>query len=140
MANPAPPLQSSVDIRLPQGIVLSGIWKLWFSWLYNFVGTMVCYSNITPYTALTGFSYPMGSAQTVLTINPAATIATGTVTLPAAPYDGQPVEIASTNIITSFTLNHVTGQTIKNAPTTLAAGVGVAYYYNAASLTWFRRY
>ncbi len=138
--NNAPPVNATVDTLMNGRLSLSFAWKLWFNWLFNFVNNLVNYSNTTPYVAVTGFSYAVRSSQSVVTLAPAAGLSSGTVVLPPAPNDGQPIEISSTHSVATFTLSPSAGQTVMNAPTSLAAGVGVAFYYNAASATWFRRY
>jgi len=98
--------------------------------------------NLADYTynvPVTGFSIALGNAVTSLILNPAGTLSTGTITLPASPIDGQLVRISSTQIVTTLTLTVVGGQTLKNAITTLAAGTGGATYQYVASIaTWFR--
>ena len=138
MANaPQPPVYSSVD---KNGGALSGIWQLWFNSVTAYIQKIVNYSGNPVQVPLTGFSITIGDSSTVLTLNPAGTLATGTIIMPAHPYDGMPVEIASTQIITALTLSPNTGQSIKNAPSALAAGVGIGYYYVSSLSTWFRRY
>lgn len=138
MADPRQvPVYSAVDTK---GGSLSDTWKMWFNWLSTFISHIVNYSGNPVQVPITGFSITIGNSSTVLTLNPAGTLAAGAVTMPTAPYDGMPIEIASTQIVTSFTLSPNSGQTIKNAPSALAAGVGLGYYYNASTTTWFRRY
>jgi hypothetical protein len=85
----------------------------------------------------TAFSYTFAAGTQVLVINPAATLATGTITMPASPADGMTITFSSTKIITALTVNANTGQTINNAATTLAAGQSASYVYRAASTAWF---
>ena len=134
----APPVSSPLsDVKTG---MLALVWLNWVNLLYNFVKATLSYTNSAVQVPLTGFSITMGNTANVLTLNPAGTLATGAVTMAPAPVDGLSVEIASTKAVSSFTLSANVGQTIMNAPTALAAGVGVGYYYNAALSTWFRRY
>jgi hypothetical protein len=94
------------------------------------------YAQSTPSTA---FSITPGLGVQVVQITPAGTLATGTITTPAAPVDGQTLRIFSTQIVTAFTLTANTGQTINGtAVTALAANVAVTYMYSAATAAWFR--
>jgi hypothetical protein len=87
---------------------------------------------------LTGFSYTFPVGITTLILNPAGTLATGTVTMPAAPADGMTVSISSSQIITLLTVSANTGQSIVSAVTTLLAGGGAKYIYRATGTTWYR--
>lgn len=75
-----------------------------------------------------------------LILNHAATIATYTITLPAAPQDGNVVSIYSRSIVTALTLNAGAGETIATGHTltTLAAAASVFYMYDAATTSWYR--
>lgn len=73
-----------------------------------------------------------------LTLLPAGTLATGTITMPAKPYNGQPVSVFSTQEITALTLSPNSGQFVNGAPTTLLAGGGFEFTYNASNATWYR--
>lgn len=89
---------------------------------------------------VTGFSYQPANDCTVLIINPAAGLATGTVTLPETPYDGQIIEITTSQTITSFTLSTESDQTQWGwtGGSTLTAGSGIRYIYTASDATWNR--
>lgn len=86
----------------------------------------------------TGFSYTFAAGTQVLVMNPAGTLATGTITMPASPSDGMTVRFSSSQIITALTVSANTGQSIVSAVTTLAAGGGAAYIYRLANTTWYR--
>lgn len=86
----------------------------------------------------TGFSYTFAAGITTLIANPAGTLATGTITMPAAPADGMVVTFNSTQIITALTVSANAGQSIVNAVTTLAAGGGANYIYRLTNTTWYR--
>jgi hypothetical protein len=86
----------------------------------------------------TGFTYTFAAGTQVLVINPAGTLATGTITMPASPADGMTIRFSSIQIITALTVSANTGQSIAAAVTTLAAGGGAAYIYRLANTTWYR--
>lgn len=67
------------------------------------------------------------------------TIATHTITMPAAPQDGDIVEIGTDGEITGLTLNANAGQSITGAATTLTADSSVAYFYRASTAIWYRK-
>ena len=85
----------------------------------------------------TGFSYTFAAGVQTLIMNPAATLATGTITMPAAPADGMVITFSSTKEITTLTLNANTGQTLNNTIPGLVPGQSVAYIYRSASTSWF---
>ena len=85
----------------------------------------------------TGFSYTFAAGTTVLVINPAGTLATGTITMPAAPADGMTISFSSTQTITALTVAGNTGQTIVRAPKLFGAGSAATYVYRLANTTWY---
>ena len=85
----------------------------------------------------TGFSYTFAAGTQVLVINPAGTLATGTITMPAAPADGMTITFSSSQQITALTTAANTGQSIVGGVTFLPAKTGVSYVYRLASTTWF---
>lgn len=91
-------------------------------------------------TQLTGFTYTVPNGQQLVLFTPAGTIATGTVTLPANPADGQEVTLATTQTITALTVNANTGQTLQGtAPTTLTVAlVALKFKFCAAQAAWVR--
>lgn len=86
---------------------------------------------------LTGFSITLDSCP-ILVINPAGTLATGTVLLPATPLDGQQASIISTQTQTALTVTAATGDTVNNAPTALVALTPVKLGYRLSDKTWYR--
>lgn len=85
---------------------------------------------------VTAFSITPTASLTIL--NPAGTLATGTFTLPANPFDGQLVALATAQTVTALTVAAQSGQTIGNpAVTTLVAGNNVAWSWKASASTWF---
>ena len=91
---------------------------------------------------LTGFTITIADGVTVLLLDPAGGLATGTVTMPANPYDKQTIAINSTQSITALTVSPNAGQSVANAPTTLAVSLtgpqGYEFIYHAANTTWYR--
>lgn len=84
----------------------------------------------------TGFSYTFAAGITNLIMNPAGTLATGTITMPASPADGMTITFSSTQTITSLTVNGNSGQSAIGAPTTLTAGAVVVLVYRLSATTW----
>jgi len=89
---------------------------------------------------ITGFSITIGNNISALLLNPAGTLATGTITMPATPIDGQIIRVASSHIVTTLTVSANAGQTILGAPTTITASAGFSYIYNLSATTWYRLY
>ena len=85
----------------------------------------------------TAFTYTFAAGTTVLVMNPAGTLATGTITMPAAPADGMTISFSSTQQITALTVSANTGQSIVGNPTTLNAGGGASFVYRLANTTWY---
>jgi hypothetical protein len=90
----------------------------------------------------TGFSITIANNIRTLILDPAGTLATGTITMPATATDGQSVRITSTQIITALTVSPNSGQSITNAPTAfnpnLTGAQGYEFIYVAANTTWYR--
>jgi hypothetical protein len=95
------------------------------------------------YTPGTGFNIalptPVSQQQWAL-IQPAGTLATGTVTLPlnTATPDGTEVLITSTQIITTLTMALNGATAVFGSPTTLAAGGFARLRWYAATNSWYR--
>lgn len=87
---------------------------------------------------LTGFSLTFANSQTNMILNPAGTLATGTLTTAPNPSNGQRECVLSTQTQTALTWSANTGQTIANAPTALVANVPVCMTYSSSNLTWDR--
>jgi hypothetical protein len=89
-------------------------------------------------TPTTGFSITIDNWINALILTPAGTLATGTVTMCAAPVDGMEASISTSQTITGLTVSPNGGQTIVGAPTTLAAGSGCKFLYDTGSARWLR--
>lgn len=98
-------------------------------------GLIQAYDYQTP---TTGFSYTFASGVQTLVMNPAGTLATGTITMPAAPADGMTIRFSSSQIITALTLSPNSGQSVVAAVTSLVLGGSAQYIYRATNTTWYR--
>ena len=93
-----------------------------------------------------GFAYTVGANVTYTAFNPGGTLASGYVTLPAAPPDGARTCVFSTQTITAFYVAANTGQSITSAggfssgvtSTALTANVAGCWLYSASNTTWDR--
>lgn len=86
---------------------------------------------------LTGFGITVANGVFTLILDPAGTLATGTITMPSAPTDGQWLRLKTSQTITALTLSPNAGQTMKGNPTTLALGGMIDCQYHLASTTWY---
>lgn len=90
----------------------------------------------------TGFSIPIasGNTSTWCVLQPAGTLAAGTVTLPlnTVTLDGTEVTVTSTQIITAFTLSLNGATAAFGAPTTLAGNAFFKMRYYLATNSWYR--
>lgn len=82
----------------------------------------------------TGQTVTANPGVAALFIDPAGTLATLTVVLPASPVEGQGFEMGSSQILTALT---ITG-TIVGTLTTLALGGFARFRYSATASKWFR--
>lgn len=85
----------------------------------------------------TGFSYTFAAGVNVLVMNPAGTLATGTITMPASPADGMTITFSSTQTITALTVNANTGQSITGQPSSFGAGSASTFVYRLSNTTWY---
>jgi hypothetical protein len=88
-------------------------------------------------TPTTGFSYTFAAGTNVLVMQPAGTLATGTIIMPASPADGMTITISSTQVITALTIQGNTGQSIVGQPTVMNAGGAVTFVYRLSNTTWY---
>lgn len=87
---------------------------------------------------ITGFTHTISDSTNILVLKPTGTLATGTITMPASPVDNQVVRIASTQVITSLTMNANTGQTLKGGLTTIGVNGFGSWVYKTSTTTWYR--
>lgn len=88
----------------------------------------------------TGFSLSFGSGQSVMQIGGASTLAAGTITLTAAPVDGQVNCFYTKPIVTALTLQVASGsgQTLNDAVTATTATTRYCYLYSLTGTVWNR--
>lgn len=88
---------------------------------------------------LTGFSITIANNVNYLILDPAGTLATGTITMPAAPMDGQDVTVSTSKAIISITINGNTGQTMGVVDSGMGNPAGwMKFKYVLANTTWYR--
>ena len=95
------------------------------------------------YTPSTGFNITVPtpvSEQQWMIIQPAGTLAAGTITLPlnTGVPDGTQVLVTTTQIITSFTLALNGAANAYGAPTTLVANAFFTMRFNQSTNSWYR--
>lgn len=87
---------------------------------------------------VTGFSFTIPVGINNLILDPAGTLASGTIIMPASATDGQVISIITSQSITSVTISGNTGQSIVNAPTTLTTS-GCSFVFDRSAATWYRK-
>jgi hypothetical protein len=90
------------------------------------------------YVPLTGASQVIPDDAELVLVNPAGTIAAYTLTMPAAPYDGQTVRVAFDQAITALTMAASGTDTLKGALTAATAKGFATWRYRKADTTWYR--
>ena len=108
------------------------------SLLASQVKTYVDSESLTYNVPIAGFTLTIGAGVQQLVLNPAGVLATGTITMPAAPTNGFVVTISSTKVVTALTLNANAGQSLGTTTTALAAATAVRYIYVSSVTTWFK--
>jgi len=90
-------------------------------------------------TLTTGFSQTIPDGITIAIINASGLLASGTITLPLNPTDGQPITLECPKGLTLLTLAANTGQTISNSYTPVAIGVNTPLRLKYAQInsTWY---
>jgi len=84
----------------------------------------------------TGFSYTFAAGTQVLVMNPAGTLATGTITMPAAPVDGMTITVESTQQVTALTMSG-NGGTVVGPAVQLIPNQPLSWVYRLANTTWY---
>ncbi|UTV56500.1 glycoside hydrolase family 55 protein [Burkholderia arboris] len=92
-------------------------------------------------TPSSGTTVTIASGTQTALIDPAATLAALTITLPSCSsgYDGSIVRYSSTQAVTALTLGAAAG-TVAAPATSLAAGAGHGYLCRGANTTWYPLY
>lgn len=110
--------------------------------VYAYPGQISSTAGYTYAVVVTAFALTPFDTTMFVYINPAGTLATGTLTLPAHPGDGQRFSFESTQTQTAITVAANTGQTIASyGGAALTAGVANTIYtwmYIANQATWVR--
>jgi hypothetical protein len=103
------------------------------------VASMYQYSYQVP---LTGFTITPPNGVSLLYLNPAGTLATGTLTMPATPGDGTQFCIEDSQTQTALTVSANTGQSMAAfggaAVTALTANTKYCWFYIASQAVWVR--
>lgn len=93
---------------------------------------------------VTGFSIVVPKFVALVYINPATTpLATGTLTMPVTPGDGQKVCLEDTGVVTALTVSANTGQSMLTsiglgALTATVANTKYCWFFNAPLAGWIR--
>lgn len=95
-------------------------------------------NTVTHNVPTTGFEITISDGITSLVLEPVGTLATGTINMPANPFNGQTVSISSTQIVISLTLAG-NGATIVGNTTALAVNTAVEYKYIEATDKWYKQ-
>ncbi len=85
---------------------------------------------------LTGFAITVPNGVSTLLLIPAGPLAAGSITLPAAPVDGQWLLVSATAAIAACSFAGTAGQAVLGAPSTLPAGVEVAFIWQQSAGRW----
>lgn len=98
---------------------------------------------------ISGSTVIVASTTRNLYVNPATLIASLTITLKAAPYDGEIIDIhfggsilQGLTVVTLTNISANTGQSLLyNSPITLAvSGARISFKYRAGNTSWYRNY
>jgi hypothetical protein len=84
----------------------------------------------------TGFSYTFAAGTQVLVINPAGTLATGTITMPASPADGMTITVESTQQVTALTMSG-NGGTVVGPAVQLIPNQPLSWVYRTSNTSWY---
>lgn len=86
----------------------------------------------------TGFTVTVAEPTAHQILNSSTTLASGTLTMKAAPLPGEMVTLRSASTITTLTVAANAGQTITGAPTTFTAGAApISGIYDFATARWY---
>lgn len=104
------------------------------------IPTSVLGGGVQSAAPLTGASIVVSPGVGNLILTPAGTIATATITLPAAAnlFNGQKLYIISSQTVTTLTLTAGSGTTVNGTNTTLTAAAPLSFIYNQAAATWIK--
>lgn len=112
--------------------------------VYAYAGQVAGVDEYSFQTPTTGFSITVPNATSVLYLNPAGTLATGTITMMASPSDGQRFCLLTSQTQTAVTMTANTGQSFYTTngalatPTALMANTRYCWFYAASKAAWVR--
>jgi hypothetical protein len=102
-------------------------------------GQAAALDNYSYQVPTTGFSITPANNVSLLFLNPAGTLATGTLTMKAVPSPGENFCIYDTQTQTAITVAGNTGQSIGGtAVTALVANTKYCWQYISQTATWYR--
>jgi hypothetical protein len=84
----------------------------------------------------TGFTIAFPNNTYDLILDPAGTLATGTVTMPTSPTDGQIAYIHSSQIISALTISSGNSGSVA-CPSTIGAGGSIRLFYKNSNTKWY---
>ena len=89
-------------------------------------------------TPSSGFSLVIPNNCSFYQLNPAGTLASGTLTMPGGTIaNGQIIRIVTSQTISALTISANTGQVISNPPSAALAGTSVNFIYSSSNSTWY---
>jgi hypothetical protein len=112
--------------------------------VYSYSGAIASADLYSYQVPLTGFSITPANGTGYLLLNPAGTLSTGTLTMQAAPSDGQRFSVFTSQTQTAITIAANTGQTLDAGviglaqPTALTAKTTYTWRYIGSLATWVR--
>jgi hypothetical protein len=86
----------------------------------------------------TGFSNTIGNNIQTYGLNAAGTLASGTITMPSTPIDGQQVSVFSTQTVTSLLVRNSALVTVPSAPTTITPQAPFRLMWMSSMSQWVR--
>jgi len=99
-------------------------------------GTNGLLQNYDYQVLTTAFSYTFAAGTQILVINPAGTLATGTITMPAAPADGMTITVESTQQVTALTMSG-NGGTVVGPAIQLIPNQPLSWVYRLTNTSWY---
>src|SRR6266576_3094623 len=100
-------------------------------------GGVIVGSNMNHPPPITGFSMTLGNYDSEVILDPAGTLATGTITMCPNVLNNMRVTIRTSQTITALTFSPNSGQSVVGAPSTLAAGKSVTALFKGSNSTWY---
>lgn len=145
LAAPQDTIWSKVGFAIKGGVAYSGNGSYWTR-----IGTATV-SGATVDTIqvhTSGSTVTVSNSTSILYIDPGATIASLTITLPAVPHSSNRLTIlfggtitSGNTVVTSLTISPNSGQAILQAttPSRVESGDPISYQYRSSNLKWYRK-